>query len=201
MMAWHWNAHLRFCEEKYIPLHVACYGLLGLFRRANYKILMWFWTLLFSLWMCSNLGIKSGFLAAVCQLQKCMLSYVVAVIKNIWSAMGEEGDPERRKVERPDSFFCCSGWGPKLPGLSHAAYSCWEDHSRWRICPLQHCPLQQGYSPFGDLILSMVLVMYWSGFIIHLNQHHISLSLDFFSPLKLAPELSSPSYWRFGDGR
>lgn len=99
MMTWDWNAHLRFCEEKYIPLHVDCHGPLGLFWRPNYKILMWFWTLLFSLWMCSSLGIKSGFLAAVCWLQKCTISYVVTAIKNVWPAVGEEGDPGGRRAE------------------------------------------------------------------------------------------------------
>ena len=174
MMTWDWNAHLRFCEEKYIPLHVDCPGHLGLFRRANYKILMWFWTLLFSLWICSSLGIKSGFLAAVCQLQKCTILYVVTAIKNIWSAVGEEGDPGRRKAETGQFLLlslrrtqaCCQILAGRItPGR------------RWLHTVLSCKPTV----PFGDHILSMVLVMMcWSGFIIHLNPYRNSLPPGFF---------------------
>lgn len=177
MITWDWNAHLRFCEEKYIPLHVDCHGLLGLFWRANYKIPMWFWTLLFSLQIRSSLGIKSGFLAAVCQLQKCTISYVVTAIKNVWSAVGEEGDPGRRKAETSQflllsrrrtqaarSLLCCQiPAGRIAPGGAclHTVLSC------------------KPMVPFVDHILSTVLVMCWCGFIICLNQYCSSLQPKF----------------------
>lgn len=182
VMTWDWNVHLRFCEEKYFPLHVDCHRLLGLFWRAKYKILMWFWTLLFSLRMCSSLGIKNGFLAAVCQLPKRTILYVVTAIKNVWSAVGEEGDPRRRKAETGQFLLlsqrrtqaaqplsCC-----QIPAGRIAPGGGW-------LRTLLSCKCM---IPFGDHILSMVLVIVcWGSFIIHLNQYHSLLPPEFFPPL------------------
>lgn len=114
-----------------------CHGLLGLFQRANYNVLMWFWTLLFSLQVCSSLGMKGRFLGAVCQRRPRPILYVVTVIKDLWSAVRAEGDPGRRNTET-DMILLEQDLAARPLLLPN---SCWEDRSRRRATP--HRPLPQ----------------------------------------------------------
>lgn len=154
---------------------------------------MWFWTLLFSLQTFSSLGMKSGFLAAVCQQWPRPISYVVTVIKDLWSVVGAEGDPGRRNAEI----------GPVLLERDPAARplvlpnSWWEDGSRRRAAP--HRPLPQIHGPFwgprpehgpGCFMLGRF----------HNILNSISQLTRIFPPLRLALELCNPIYWRFGHG-
>lgn len=136
---WDWNAHLRFCEGKHIPLHVDCSGFSGLFQRANYKILLWLWTLLFSLLTCPSLGIKSRFLAAVCQQQK----YDLMCSHSHWACLVCAGGKGRfQEDKRRDQQISSPVFKQDFSSLaSKITNSCWEDPSRWRAA--LHCPLPQ----------------------------------------------------------
>lgn len=164
-----------------------CHGLLGLFQRANYNVLVWFWTLLFSLQVCSSLGMKGRFLGAVCQWRPRPILYIVTVIKDLWSAVRAEGDPGRRNTET-DVILLEQDLAARPLLLPN---SCWEDRSRRRATP--HRPLPQIHGAFwgprpepgpGCFMLGRF----------HNIPNPISKLTRIFPLLRLALELCNPIY-------